>query len=71
VYVRVSGHHPVPDEVVTLLEELRRQGVASMLVVEPTLVHGFLRASPFVRRAREALVATALAAGQALRRLDH
>jgi acetyl esterase len=70
-YVVVAGLDPLHDEGVTLVEELRRQGVAAMLVDEPTLVHGFLRASPFVRRAREALVATALAAGQALRRLDH
>ena len=70
-HVVVAGFDPLHDEGVTLVGELQRHGVAAVLVDEPTLVHGFLRASPFVRRAHEALVATALVAGKALRRLDH
>jgi hypothetical protein len=49
---------------------LRQQGGNALLVDEQTLVHGFLRASPFVRRAREVRLATALTAGEALRRVD-
>jgi acetyl esterase len=67
-HVVVAGLDPLHDEGVTLVEELQRHGVDAVLVDEPTLVHGFLRASPFVRRAREALTAAALAAGKALRR---
>jgi acetyl esterase len=68
--VVVAGLDPLHDEGVTLVEQLRQQGVPAVLVDEPTLVHGFLRASPFVRRAREVRLATARAAGEALRRLD-
>ncbi len=66
-HVVVAGFDPLHDEGVTLAGELQRHGVASVVIDEPTLVHGFLRASPFVRRAREALVATAVGAGKALR----
>ncbi len=69
-HVVVAGLDPLHDEGVTLVEQLRQQGVTAVLVDEPTLVHGFLRASPYVRRAREVRLATALAVGEALRRLD-
>ena len=66
-HVVVAGIDPLHDEGVALVEQLRQQGVTATLVDEPTLVHGFLRASPFVRRAREVRIATALAIGEALR----
>jgi len=65
--VVVAGLDPLHDEGVTLAQRLREEGVTASLVDEPTLVHGFLRASPFVRRAREARQAAARAAGDALR----
>jgi len=65
-HVVVAGLDPLHDGGVTLVEQLRNQGVTAVLVDEPTLVHGFLRASPFVRRAREVRLATALAVGERL-----
>lgn len=69
-HIVVAGLDPLHDEGVSLAGQLRQQGVDAVLVDEPTLVHGFLRASPFVRRARDVRLATALAAGQGLRRSD-
>jgi len=66
-HVVVAGLDPLHDEGVRLVERLREEGVAASLVDEPSLVHGFLRASPFVRRAREVRQAAARAAGEALR----
>src|SRR5438128_844748 len=67
-HVIVAGLDPLHDEGVTLAKRLRDDGVEASLVDEPTLVLAFLRASPFVRRAREARQAAARAAGDALRR---
>ena len=67
-HIVVAGLDPLHDEGVTLAEQLQRQGVATVLVDEPTLVHGFLRTSPFVQRARAARLAMAVGAGKALRR---
>lgn len=66
-HVVVAGLDPLHDEGVTLVERLRKDDVAAVLVDEPTLVHGFLRASPFVRRANDVRRAVARAAGEALR----
>jgi acetyl esterase len=66
-HVVVAGLDPLHDEGVTLVERLRDDGVEAMLVDEPTLVHGFLRASPFVRRANDVRRAAARAVGEALR----
>jgi acetyl esterase len=67
-HVIVAGLDPLHDEGVTLAKRLRDDGVEASLVDEPSLVHGFLRASPFVRRARDVRQAAARAAGDALRR---
>jgi len=67
-HVVVAGLDPLHDEGVTLAMRLRDDGVEASLVDEPSLVHGFLRASPFVRRARDLRQAAARAAGDALRR---
>jgi acetyl esterase len=67
-HVVVAGLDPLHDEGVTLAKRLRDDGVEASLVDEPSLVHGFLRASPFVRRAREVRQAAARDAGDALRR---
>ncbi len=69
-HIVVAGLDPLHDEGVSLAGQLREQGVSAVLVDEPTLVHGFLRASPFVRRAREVRLAAARAAGEALRRAE-
>lgn len=69
-HVVVAGLDPLHDEGVTLAERLRKEDGATALVDEPTLVHGFLRASPFVRRAREVRHATGRGVGEALRRGD-
>jgi acetyl esterase len=66
-HVVVAGLDPLHDEGVTLVGRLRSDGVAATLADEATLVHGFLRASPFVRRADEARRAAAQAVGEALR----
>jgi acetyl esterase len=67
-HVIVAGLDPLHDEGVTLAKRLRDDGEEASLVDEPSLVHGFLRASPFVGRAREVRRAAARAAGDALRR---
>ena len=67
-HVVVAGLDPLHDEGVALAKRLRDDGVEASLVDEPSLVHGFLRASPFVRRARDLRQAAARAAGDALRR---
>ena len=67
-HVVVAGLDPLHDEGVTLAQRLREEGVAASLADEPSLVHGFLRASPFVRRAREARQAAARVVADALRR---
>ena len=69
-HVVVAGLDPLHDEGVTLVERLREAGVAASLADESSLVHGFLRASPFVRRAREVRQAAARAAGEVLRSMD-
>jgi acetyl esterase len=66
-HVVVAGLDPLHDEGATLVERLQSDGVAARLVDEATLVHGFLRASPFVRRAEAARRAAAHAVGEALR----
>jgi acetyl esterase len=66
-HVIVAGLDPLHDEGVSLVERLRSDGVAATLADEATLVHGFLRASPFVRRADEARRAAAHALREALR----
>ena len=66
-HVVVAGLDPLHDEGATLVHRLREDGVAASLVDEATLVHGFLRASPFVRRARDARHAAARAVAEALR----
>ena len=66
----VAGLDPLHDEGVTLAQRLREEGVAVSLVDEPTLVHGFLRAAPFVRRARDVQQAVGRAVGAALRASD-
>jgi acetyl esterase len=66
-HVVVAGVDPLHDEGVTLAQRLREEGVAAVLVDEPTLVHGFLRAAPFARRAREVQQAVGRAVGEALR----
>jgi acetyl esterase len=66
-HVVVAGLDPLHDEGVSLAERLRNDGVRAVLVDEPTLVHGFLRASPFVARANEARRAAAIVAREALR----
>jgi acetyl esterase len=66
-HVLVAGLDPLHDEGVTLVERLRNAAVPAVLVDEPTLAHGFLRAAPFSRRARAAQQAFGRAAGEALR----
>ena len=66
-HVVVAGLDPLHDEGVALAQRLRSDGVAATLVDEPSMVHGFVRASPFVRRARELRQAAARAVGEALR----
>lgn len=66
-HIVVAGNDPLHDEGVTLAQRLREEGVAAVLVDEPTLVHGFLRAAPFARRAREVQQAVGQAVGAALR----
>jgi len=66
-YVIVAGLDPLHDEGVALAQRLREAGVAAILVDEPTLTHGFLRASPFCGRARAAQLAFGKAVGSALR----
>src|SRR4030095_11677936 len=63
-HVVVAGLDPLHDEGVLLAERLRDEGVEAKLVDESTLVHGFLRASPFVRRANEVRRAAARAVGE-------
>ena len=66
-HVVVAGLDPLHDEGVTLVHRLRSEGVAATLVDEPAMVHGFVRASPFVRRAHDVRQAAARAVGEALR----
>jgi len=66
-HVVVAGLDPLHDEGVTLVERLRKDDVTATLVDEPTLVHGFVRASPFVRRANEVMHAVSKSFGEALR----
>ena len=70
-HIVVAGLDPLHDEGVTLAQRLRSEAVAASLVDEPDLVHGFLRASPFVRRARDVLQAASVAAAGALHRIDN
>jgi acetyl esterase len=64
----VAGCDPLHDEGVGLALRMRRAGVPVSLVDEPTLTHGFLRAAPYVRRARAVQRALGRAAGAALHR---
>jgi len=67
-YVIVAGLDPLHDEGVTLVNRLREAAVPATLVDEPALTHGFLRATPFCRRARAVQEAFGKAVGEALRR---
>ena len=67
-HIIVAGLDPLHDEGVALAQRLREAGVPVELVDEPTLVHGFLRAAPYSRRARAVQEAFGRAAGEALRR---
>lgn len=67
-YVVVVGLDPLHDEGVALAGRLRLAGGTAELVVEPTLVHGFLRMAPYARRAREGQRAMGEWVGEALRR---
>ncbi len=66
-YVVVAGLDPLHDEGVALVVQLRAADVPAVLADEPTLVHGFLRMSPYARRAREAQRAMGTWVGEALR----
>lgn len=65
--VLVAGFDPLRDDGVALAEALESAGVAVNLVTETTLAHGFLRAAPYVPRARAAMLAFGREAGAALR----
>jgi len=65
-HVVVAGHDPLRDEGVAFAAQLRAAGVAVTLAEEPTLTHGFLRAAPYAKAARNAQVALARAAAVAL-----
>jgi acetyl esterase len=67
-HVIVAGLDPLHDEGVRLAHRLREASVAATLVDEPTLTHGFLRATPYCRRARAVQEAFGSAVGEALRR---
>lgn len=67
-HVVVAGIDPLHDEGVELVQRLLDSAAHATLADEPALTHGFLRASPFVRRAREVTQAMARAAGDALKR---
>ncbi len=65
--VIVAGLDPLCDEGVALARALDDAGVATTVVNEATLAHGFLRAAPYVPRARAAMIAFGREAGAALR----
>ena len=67
-HVVVAGLDPLHDEGVTLVEQLQKADVQAVLVDEPTLAHGFLRAAPYSRRARTAQEALGRAVGEGLRK---
>lgn len=65
-HVVVAELDPLRDEGVRYAGLLRAAGVAAGLVEAPRLAHGFLRAAPYARAARDAQTALALATGRAL-----
>jgi acetyl esterase len=65
--VVVAGVDPLHDEGVALARRLREASVATTLVDEPTLTHGFLRATPYCKRARAVQEAFGHAVEEALR----
>ena len=66
-HIVVAALDPLRDEGVRHAALLDMAGVRVRLVEVPALTHGFLRAGPFVRSAREAQRALGSAAGRALR----
>jgi acetyl esterase len=66
-HIVVASLDPLRDEGVRYAAALEGAGVLVRLVEESALTHGFLRAGPFVRSAREAQRALGIAAGRALR----
>jgi acetyl esterase/lipase len=67
-HVIVAGCDPLHDEGVRLAGRLRQEGVVATLVDAPSMTHGFLRATPYVREARAVQQAFGRAAGIALRK---
>lgn len=66
--VMVAGLDPLCDDGLALARALDSAGVPTTLVNEGALAHGFLRAAPYVPRARAAMIAFGREAGEALRR---
>ena len=67
-HVLVAGLDPLHEDGMILAARLREIGVHVSICDEPTLTHGFLRAVPYVSRARDALREFGRAASSALRR---
>ena len=67
-HIIVAGCDPLHDEGVRLAGRLREEGVDATLVDAPSMTHGFLRATPYVREARAVQQAFGRAAGIALRK---
>lgn len=63
----VAGFDPLYDDGRALATRLAAAGVSATLDDEPTLAHGFVRAAPFVPRARAAMRAFNERAGRMLR----
>jgi acetyl esterase len=68
-HIVVAGNDPLHDEGASFAARLRAAGVPATLAEAPTLTHGFLRAAPYVRAAREAQQRMNAEAGAALRTL--
>ena len=69
-HVVVAELDPLRDEGVRYAQLLRAAGVDATLVEAPGLAHGFLRAAPYARAAREAQAALGVAVGRALRTIS-
>ena len=65
-HVVVAELDPLRDEGVRYAGLLRAAGVPTTLVEAPRLAHGFLRAAPYARAARDAQAALGVATGRAL-----